>query len=235
VTTFTDYYAILEVEPSASDDEIKKSYRRLARSFHPDKKPERDDARMKAINEAYAILGDTTKRKEYEKGYSAQRAAQEHADRIRKAKESRKRNSAEAKAYGDRVRANARRYKGAGAQGFTGAGPPPGQTPRTTPPRYYPPARPPSVPPPTKPSTPAGRPIIYKLVMKLGVLVGALAFGAAPLGIMYLWAPVFNQNQHNLAVAFVGLALGLLCIVWCLAGIATIFAAIGNLFSGWPD
>ena len=62
-----DYYNILGVKPSASTEEIKRSYRKLALKFHPDKNP--DDALaevvFKEIAEAYKILSDTTKREDY--------------------------------------------------------------------------------------------------------------------------------------------------------------------------
>ena len=64
----TDYYQTLEVEEGASASEIKKAYRRLARTYHPDRNP--DDAaaeeRFKAIQEAYDILSDDEKRKAYD-------------------------------------------------------------------------------------------------------------------------------------------------------------------------
>lgn len=63
-----DLYKILEVLPSASQDEIRKSYRKLARKYHPDSNPNDKNAsdRFKEIAEAYAILGDEGKRAEYD-------------------------------------------------------------------------------------------------------------------------------------------------------------------------
>ncbi len=64
-----DYYAILGVSKDASDDEIKKAYRKLAHQHHPDKGG--DDARFKEINEAYQVLGDVKKRQTYDRFGSA--------------------------------------------------------------------------------------------------------------------------------------------------------------------
>jgi len=60
-----DYYKILNVERGASPEEIKKSYRRLAHKFHPDKEGG-DEEKFKQINEAYQVLGDETKRRQYD-------------------------------------------------------------------------------------------------------------------------------------------------------------------------
>ena len=63
-----DFYATLNVGKSATADEIKKSYRKLARELHPDKNPGDKSAeeRFKAVSEAYDVLSDDTKRKEYD-------------------------------------------------------------------------------------------------------------------------------------------------------------------------
>ena len=64
---YKDYYATLGVPKTASDDEIKKAYRKLVRKYHPDVSKEADaDARPKELNEAYGVLGDPEKRAAYD-------------------------------------------------------------------------------------------------------------------------------------------------------------------------
>src|ERR671939_1731834 len=63
-----DYYAVLGVSASATQDEIKKQYRKLAARYHPDKNPNDAKAadRFKEISEAYQVLGDPERRKQYD-------------------------------------------------------------------------------------------------------------------------------------------------------------------------
>lgn len=68
IVEYKDYYKILEVEKGASEDEIKKSYRKLAKKYHPDLNPDDDEAqeKFKEISEAYEVLGDKDKKQKYD-------------------------------------------------------------------------------------------------------------------------------------------------------------------------
>lgn len=65
---FVDYYTILGVHKNASQDDIKKAYRKLARKYHPDLNPNDEEAKKKfqEINEANEVLTDPEKRKKYD-------------------------------------------------------------------------------------------------------------------------------------------------------------------------
>jgi len=64
-----DYYEVLGVKREASEDEIKKAYRKLARQYHPDRNPgdKQAEARFKEIQDAYDVLSDKTKRGQYDR------------------------------------------------------------------------------------------------------------------------------------------------------------------------
>ena len=64
-----DYYAILGVSKTATDDELKKAYRKMAKKYHPDANPdnkEEAEKKFKEVNEAYEVLSDAKKRKMYD-------------------------------------------------------------------------------------------------------------------------------------------------------------------------
>lgn len=61
-----DYYKILGLTKSASDEEIKKAYRKLAHQYHPDK-PTGNEGKFKEINEAYQVLSDKNRRNQYDR------------------------------------------------------------------------------------------------------------------------------------------------------------------------
>lgn len=65
---YIDYYKILGIERSATQDDVKKAYKKLARKYHPDLNPNDPDAHRKfqEINEAHEVLGDPEKRKKYD-------------------------------------------------------------------------------------------------------------------------------------------------------------------------
>src|SRR5256885_17172040 len=65
---FRDYYETLGVSKTATDDEIRSAFRKLARKYHPDvaKDKKAAEEKFKEINEAYEVLGDPEKRKKYD-------------------------------------------------------------------------------------------------------------------------------------------------------------------------
>lgn len=65
-----DYYQVLGVTKDADTEHVKKAYRKLAMQYHPDRNPGKEkwaNEKFKEINEAYAVLGDPEKRKQYDK------------------------------------------------------------------------------------------------------------------------------------------------------------------------
>jgi len=67
-TDFKDYYSILGVSKSASADDIKRAFRKLARKYHPDVNPgdQNAEAKFKEVSEAYEVLSDSDKRRKYD-------------------------------------------------------------------------------------------------------------------------------------------------------------------------
>jgi curved DNA-binding protein CbpA len=80
-----NYYALLEVTPNASTTEIKRAYRRLARLHHPDLNTQAQDAHIKRLNEAYAVLIDPHKRAAYDEQRRQARLRAEAAHRQQQA------------------------------------------------------------------------------------------------------------------------------------------------------
>lgn len=82
---FIDYYKILEIDKTASDADIKKAYRKLARKYHPDLNPNDATAKQKfqRINEANEVLSDPEKRKKYDQ-YGKDWQHSEEFERARK-------------------------------------------------------------------------------------------------------------------------------------------------------
>ena len=69
MATKRDYYEVLGVSKTATDDELKKAYRKLAKKYHPDANPDNPkeaEAKFKEVNEAYEVLSDSNKRKMYD-------------------------------------------------------------------------------------------------------------------------------------------------------------------------
>ncbi len=85
---FTDYYKVLDLQKTASADDVKKAYRKLARKYHPDLNPNDKEAnrRFQQINEANEVLSDPEKKKKYDQ-YSGQYGENwEKADQFEKAR-----------------------------------------------------------------------------------------------------------------------------------------------------
>ena len=63
-----DYYEVLGVDKSASEDEIKRAYKKMARKYHPDLNPDNKEAeeKFKEVNEAYEVLSDSDKKARYD-------------------------------------------------------------------------------------------------------------------------------------------------------------------------
>ena len=92
-TTQRDYYQILGLPKSASADDIKKAYRRLARLYHPDLNGQPKDDRIKQLNEAYGVLRDAAKRAAYDALLLEERRATVIAEMIRQRQEEAKREA----------------------------------------------------------------------------------------------------------------------------------------------
>lgn len=89
-TTFVDYYQVLQVWPTASDDAIKKAYFNMAKLYHPDVVGPDDPGReggvdFKLINEAYAVLSDPARRREFDQSLKSQGGGSETSNAVKEA------------------------------------------------------------------------------------------------------------------------------------------------------
>src|ERR1700704_1034244 len=109
---FKDYYEVLGVPRTATEDQIRKEYRRLARKYHPDVNPgdKSAEAKFKEINAAYEVLSDADKRRKYDK-YGDR---WEHADQI----EEQQRQTANAGQYFRTAQSSRRAGTGTATGGF---------------------------------------------------------------------------------------------------------------------
>ena len=87
---YTDYYKILGIQKTASEDDVKKAYRKLARKLHPDLNPNDKEANKKfqQINEANEVLSDPEKRKKYDQYGEQYGENWENAEQFEKARQS---------------------------------------------------------------------------------------------------------------------------------------------------
>jgi molecular chaperone DnaJ len=77
-----DYYRVLGVSREASDDAIKKAYRKLVFQYHPDRNPDnaKAEAKIREINEAYEVVGDPEKRRSYDRLQWGEEVVRDEAD-----------------------------------------------------------------------------------------------------------------------------------------------------------
>lgn len=109
---FIDYYKVLEIDKSASEADIKKAYRKLARKYHPDLNPNDKEAerKFKELNEANEVLSNADNRKKYDK-YGENWQQGEEYEKARQQQQQQYQNSGQQDGFG-----------GFGGGGFSGGG-----------------------------------------------------------------------------------------------------------------
>ena len=90
-----DYYKILEVQPTASTEEIRRSYHRLARLHHPDLNQHALDIHIKRLNQAYEIIGNPAKRARYDAGRAEMKRRAEDRAKLHRQQEEQARSEPE--------------------------------------------------------------------------------------------------------------------------------------------
>jgi DnaJ domain len=159
------HYETLKIEESASDEEITRQFRKLAKKLHPDNGSEPDEHRFKKVSAAYAELGSN--RVAYDAGLAGERAQAEAARRAAAAREARRQRApgaADAKAFGDRMRGR--------RETATSQPPPTTSGPRTSFPLS-------SVHPPVTPTAErASRSMVGLALLALVVFVASFVLGA---------------------------------------------------------
>jgi curved DNA-binding protein CbpA len=231
------HYEILELEDFADAEAVKQSYRDLSRRYHPDSPLTPDEDKFKAINKANTALSNPNTKEKYDKELARDKLKAEAQRRAREAREQRQPTVAEANEFSDRLggqtisTAHSTISRTSPFSTTTTGRPSARSNPRpqpspasSRPPRAPSPSRQPVTPaqPATSPP-PVGR--VGEVLSRLGLLVAALAFLAAPFGIMYFVAPASNAHP-NIFLDLVSIG----CFFWFVAGVFAVFTALGALF-----
>jgi hypothetical protein len=210
-------YDVLKINEDASDQEITKHFRDLARELHPDNGTRPNEEEFKEISGAYERL---TRNRKLCDEQLAQARRKAEADRRAKQKEAvrqrRRPSSADVRAYGERLRGES------GGRPGKPSSPRPKAPPQTPPPK--PPQRRPqetAVQPPMPTAEPVWRRVSVELAVFLLVLLGCLV----PPGIIVLLGVSGNLKNPSFGVAVIGF----FCSIACLVSVVGIFGALGSL------